>query len=78
MLFKLLTSILFLIFLLPGKLYACPGCAGSMGNPNDLKLVWILTGFIVLIYIPMFALFKMIMKYKNVNAIGNRSKHGAK
>ena len=31
---------------------ACPGCAGSMDNPKDLTYVYVLAGFIALIYVP--------------------------
>ncbi|ATH06576.1 hypothetical protein BIY24_01045 [Halobacteriovorax marinus] len=47
--------------------YACPGCAGSMGNPKDKYLVYILTGFIILCYIPFYFLYKTIIKHKNFN-----------
>lgn len=46
---------------------ACPGCAGSMDNPNDMKVVWILCGFILLIYIPFFLIYKTILKHQNLN-----------
>ncbi len=48
---------------------ACPGCAGSMNNPKDSMLVWILCGFIVLIYIPFYILYRTIIKNRHLNEI---------
>lgn len=41
---------------------ACPGCAGSMDNPREANLVWILSGFIVLTYIPFYILYRTVFK----------------
>ncbi|CBW25144.1 putative membrane protein [Halobacteriovorax marinus SJ] len=38
-----------------------------MGNPKDKYLVYILTGFIILCYIPFYFLYKTIIKHKNFN-----------
>ncbi|EQC43300.1 hypothetical protein [Bacteriovorax sp. Seq25_V] len=46
---------------------ACPGCAGSMSNPKDSMLVWILCGFIALIYIPFYILYRTIIKNRHLN-----------
>lgn len=46
---------------------ACPGCAGSMNNPKDGMLVWILCAFIVLIYIPFYILYRTIIKNRHLN-----------
>ncbi|PIK14553.1 hypothetical protein [Halobacteriovorax sp. JY17] len=47
--------------------HACPGCAGSMGNPRDKYLVYILTVFIILCYIPFYFLYKTIIKHRDFN-----------
>jgi hypothetical protein len=47
--------------------YACPGCAGSMDNPKDGMMVWILCGFIALTYIPFYLLYKTIIKNRHLN-----------
>ena len=49
---------------------ACPGCAGSMNNPKDARLVWILIIFIILIYIPFYILYRTIIKNRNLNKTG--------
>lgn len=63
-LFKILISMFFSFYIL-----ACPGCAGSMNNPKDGILVWILCGFIILIYIPFYILYRTIIKNRHLNDI---------
>ena len=46
---------------------ACPGCAGSMNNPKDKYLVYILMGFIALCYIPFYIIYRTIIKHRNFN-----------
>ncbi len=46
---------------------ACPGCAGSMNNPKDKYLVYILMGFIALCYIPFYFIYRLIIKHRNFN-----------
>lgn len=43
---------------------ACPGCAGSMDNPADTNLVYILMGFIGITYIPFYIIYKTIYKHR--------------
>ncbi len=42
---------------------ACPGCVGA--NPKDKNIFIIVGIFVILIYIPMFVLYKMIYKHRN-------------
>lgn len=46
---------------------ACPMCVGD--NPNDKYYLWVIGVFVLLIYIPMFYLFKTLMKHKDINKI---------
>ncbi|MBC7541058.1 MAG: hypothetical protein H7281_19735 [Bacteriovorax sp.] len=62
---KKLISIVFLCLLPIGKLLACPMCAGQ--DPRDKYYIYVIGVFILLIYFPMFYLFKTVMKYRNVN-----------
>jgi|GEM_PF-4464600 hypothetical protein len=65
---KFVCLILFsLIFLLPEIAQACPACAGSLTNPKDRYLVYILGVFVLLTYIPMYFLYRMIRKNKDLN-----------
>lgn len=50
-----------------GELLACPGCMGT--NPNDKYYLWVIGAFILLIYIPMFYMWKTFIKHKDVNKI---------
>lgn len=61
-------SLFILVFLLPDLAQACPYCIGSLTNPKDQYLVYILGVFILLTYIPMFFLYRMIRKNKDINA----------
>lgn len=56
------------VFLLPELAQACPYCAGSLTNPRDQYLVYILGVFVLLTYIPMYFLYRMIKKNKDLNA----------
>ena len=62
---KLLLSTTFMLFL--DIVYACPGCAGSTDNKADNYTVYVLIGFILIIYVPFYFLFKTIFKYRNIN-----------
>jgi phosphotransferase system glucose/maltose/N-acetylglucosamine-specific IIC component len=67
-LFDLMKYFSFLIvFSFINTAWACPGCIGS--NPKDQYLVYILGAFILLTYFPLFYLFKLIKKHKNLNAL---------
>ncbi|MFG1500597.1 hypothetical protein ABMA70_10365 [Halobacteriovorax sp. XZX-3] len=68
--FLLPIGILILV-LFSDYVFACPGCAGSMDNPKDARLVWILVTFIGLIYIPFFILYKTIHKYRK-NSVASK------
>lgn len=60
---------LFILALPLGQALACPGCAGSMDNPRDLTYIYVLAGFIALIYIPFFIIFRVIKKNKDANVM---------
>ncbi|MDD4973091.1 MAG: hypothetical protein PHY93_02005 [Bacteriovorax sp.] len=62
---KKLISIFFLSFVASGELLACPMCSGQ--DPRDKYYIYVVGVFILLIYFPMFYLFKTSMKHKNVN-----------
>ena len=62
---KKILSILFLAMTLSGELLACPMCSGQ--DPKDKYYIYIVGVFILLIYFPMFYLFKTFIKYKNIN-----------
>ncbi len=61
---------LLVLFILASIQYAhaCPMCAGSDLNPGDKYLVYILSGFVLLTYIPFFLLYKMVFKNRHLNA----------
>jgi hypothetical protein len=63
---KLLTS-LFIFISSISTTWACPGCAGSMNNPGDANLVYILSGFILLTYIPFYLIYRTIVKYRHTD-----------
>jgi len=44
---------------------ACPGCAGSMDNPREKYIPYVLMIFIVLTYIPLSYIFRLIIKNKD-------------
>ena len=57
---------IFLIFLITmGELQACPMCSGQ--DPRDKNYIYVIGGFILLIYVPMFYLYRIIAKLKNIN-----------
>jgi len=59
---------LWLILLLSftsGELFACPSCLGT--NPNDKYYLWVIGAFILLLHIPMYFMFKMFIKLKDIN-----------
>ena len=71
MVYKLIMKALFMLkiflFVLMSNAYACPGCAGSMDNPKDSMLVWILVTFIALTYIPFYILYRTIIKNRHLS-----------
>ena len=54
---------LFLIFSF-SKISACPNCAGSLDDPKTLSTAYILMGFIMFTYIPLFFIYRIIYKYR--------------
>lgn len=60
---KILLTFFFLFF--HEAIWACPGCAGSMNNPKDAYLVYILGGFIILVYIPFYLMYRLVKKHRN-------------
>lgn len=65
MMIKKVLSIFFFSFFIMGELMACPMCTGQ--DPRDKYYIYIIGIFVLLIYVPMFYLFKTAMKHKNVN-----------
>ena len=47
------------------KAFSCSMCMGT--NPNDKYYLYVIGAFILIIYFPMFYLFKTFYKYKNIN-----------
>jgi len=62
-------KVLLTLFLLSSKIMACPGCAGSMENSKQANLVPILIIFIGLTYVPLYLIYKAIIKHRNLNRI---------
>lgn len=62
-----MNKIFFFIFnvIISGQALACPGCLGT--NPKDKYYLYIIGAFILLCYVPMYFLFKMIFKMRNIN-----------
>lgn len=60
-------SILF--YIIPSLAAACVGCAGSMDNPRDLTYIYVLGGFILLIYIPFYIIYRTIKKNEGANEL---------
>ena len=56
-----------LILITSGQALACPMCSGS--SPNDKYFIYVIGVFILVIYFPMFYLFKTFMKFKDVNNV---------
>ena len=46
------------------SIFACPSCAGSTEDNRYTYVVYVLMGFIALIYIPFFILYRMVYKYR--------------
>lgn len=44
---------------------ACPGCMGT--SPNDKYYLWVIGAFVLVIYFPMFYIFKTMFKWRSVN-----------
>lgn len=63
--FKKISLIYSLSLITAGQALACPSCMGN--NPNDKYYLWVIGAFVLLIYFPMFYLFKTFMKFKNIN-----------
>ncbi len=61
---KLLLGLV-LTFMFSDEVFACAMCMGS--NPNDKYYLYVIGAFILIIYFPMFYLFKTFYKYKNIN-----------
>jgi hypothetical protein len=57
--------ILFLI--VPTLVLACPGCVGTSKNAGSDYTMFILAFFILLTYIPLYYIFKTVIKYKDIN-----------
>lgn len=53
------------ILITSGQAIACPMCMGN--SPNDKYYLWVVGIFILIIYFPMFYLFKTFAKFKNIN-----------
>ena len=64
-LFKALLASVF--FSLHGACDGCPSCMGSMDDPKSGNLTYILSGFIILTYIPFYFIYKTIVKNKDFN-----------
>lgn len=62
---KNLIYVLILAPLISNDLFACTLCIGQ--DSRDKKYFIIIGIFILLIYFPMFYLFKTFIKYKNIN-----------
>jgi len=62
---KKIVSFIFLSLTTSGELMACPMCSGQ--DPRDTYYIYIVGAFILLIYFPMFYLFKTFIKFKNIN-----------
>ncbi len=62
---KKLVSILTITLFTSGNVLACPMCSGQ--DPRDKYYIYIVGVFILLIYFPMFYMFKTFLKYKNIN-----------
>ncbi|RLA65284.1 MAG: hypothetical protein DRQ88_03090 [Epsilonproteobacteria bacterium] len=56
-----------LLFLFSAQVWGCPGCLATSKTGSSDVTVYILGIFILLCYIPLYSLFKTIIKYKNIN-----------
>lgn len=46
---------------------ACPSCVGSMENPKQSNVTWLLGLFILLTYIPFYFIYRIIIKNRHAN-----------
>lgn len=67
---KLRSLLAALVFFVPAIAMACPGCVGSGGETRDLYVVYVIMGFIALVYIPFFLLYRTIIKNRGAHMIG--------
>lgn len=64
---KLFVALMTLVF--STSLWACPGCLGS--DPRaEMWVVYSIGIFILLVYIPFFLLYRMIVKNRNAHLVG--------
>lgn len=54
-----------LLTLASSKVFACTMCSGQ--NASDKYYLYVIGLFTLLIYIPLFYMFKTFIKYKNIN-----------
>nr|BDT26757.1 hypothetical protein BHI3_02230 [Bacteriovorax sp. HI3] len=69
---KKLSLVSTLLLITSGQALACPVCMGS--SPNDKYYLWVVGAFILVIYFPMFYLFKTFIKFRNINNTDLNSK----
>lgn len=69
---KKLSLIFTLMMITMGQAMACPTCIGS--NPNDKYYLYVIGAFVLVIYFPMFYLFKTFNKWKSINNVDLPSK----
>jgi hypothetical protein len=70
---KTLVLKFFFLFLSIESALACPSCAGSMNNPKEKYIVYILGGFILLTYIPFYLIYRTIIKHRHADQLVNES-----
>ena len=58
---------LFLLIFTITNAWACPGCLATSKTGSSDITVYILGVFILLCYVPLYSLFKTIIKYKDIN-----------
>ncbi|MDA9189454.1 hypothetical protein N9O57_00590 [bacterium] len=58
------TFILSIFFSFSSSLMACPACVNSMGSEKELYVVYVLGIFILLCWLPMWILWRTILKYR--------------
>lgn len=62
------------IFLLVSvAVLACPMCNSSSTGNKDINLTYVIIGFIFLCYIPMYYIFKTVIRHKKINEIETQS-----
>lgn len=65
---KLISRLTFsfaLALITSSEVFACPMCSGQ--DPRDKYYIYVVAVFILLIYFPMFYMFKTFFKLRNVN-----------